>query len=188
MVQTMDKAASTEPPAAATQTRIGAWIVWSVRWWALLGGVLVMGLALMTAASAVSNLITGIPFSADYELVKHIIAIAIFMFLPYCQITGSNVSVDVFTERMRPRAKTAMAVLSSALALGFALFMLVLMYGGLLSYLKYREVTPVLKLPLWTAFPPILLSLLLLALAACVTLVAHLRAMRVLKTTNGTHP
>ncbi|WP_108501634.1 TRAP transporter small permease [Paracoccus indicus] len=145
------------------------------RGWALMGGVLTMGLALMTAGSAVSNLLTGRPFAADYELVKHIIAIAIFMFLPYCQITGANVSVDIFTERMGARKKAAMAVLSSLLALAFAVLMLFQMYGGLQSYLKYREVTPVLKLPLWTAFPPILMSLALLALAACATLMMQWR-------------
>lgn len=166
--------AGNQPPAVGT----GAWIGKIVRWWALAGGVLTLGLALMTAGSAVSNLTIGKPFAADYELVKHIIAIAIFMFLPYCQITGSNVSVDIFTERMKPRPKAAMGVFSSLLAIGFALLMLVQMYGGLQSYVKYREVTPVLKLPLWTAFPPILLSLLLLALAGCVTLAAQIRALR----------
>ena len=52
------------------------------------------------------------------------------------------------------------------------------MYGGLQSYLKYREVMPVLNLPLWTAFPPILLSLALLALAVYATLMAQVRAVR----------
>ncbi|MDN5569320.1 MAG: TRAP transporter small permease [Paracoccus sp. (in: a-proteobacteria)] len=162
------------PPAVGT----GAWIGTIVRWWALAGGMLTLGLALMTAGSAVPNLTLGKPFAADYELVKHIIAIAIFMFLPSFQITGSNVSVDMFTERMEPRPKAAMGVFSSLLAIGFALLMLVQMYRGLHSYLTYREVTPVLKLPLWTAFPPILFSLVLLALAGCVTLAAQLRGLR----------
>lgn len=125
-----------------------------------------------------SNLLIGRPFAADYELVKHVIAIAIFMFLPYCQITGANVSVDIFTERMAPRKKAAMAVLSSVPALAFAVLILVQLYGGLQSYLKYREVTPVLYLSLWTAFPPILLSLALLALTACPTLMTQVRAVR----------
>ncbi|SNR66564.1 TRAP transporter small permease [Puniceibacterium sediminis] len=185
MNEKIEPTASTEPPAAETRTPIGAWIVRSVRWWALLGGVLTLGLALMTATSAVSNLLTGRPFPADYELVKHVIAVAIFMFLPYCQITGSNVSVDIFTERMKPRAKAAMAALSSILAIAFSVMMLVQMYGGLQSYIKYREVTPVLKLPLWTAFPPILLSLVLLTLASFVTLAAQLRSLRAAQ--NGAH-
>ena len=56
--------------------------------------------------------------------------------------------------------------------------MLVQMTGGLGSYLRYQEVTPVLKLPLWTAFPPILLSLALLFLAACVSFAASWRGWR----------
>ncbi|MFN7025462.1 MAG: TRAP transporter small permease [Pseudorhizobium sp.] len=150
----------------------------AVRWWALGGGVLTLALALMTAASALSNIVTGRPFAADYELVKHVIAVAIFMFLPYCQITGSNVTVDIFTEAMSERNKNAMGAFSSIFAIAFSLLLLVQMYGGLQSYLRYQEVTPVLKLPLWTAFPPILVSLFLLLLAACVTFVAHVSSMR----------
>ena len=166
-----------EPPPPATRTRAGALVVNAARWWALLGGVLTLALALMTAASAVSNILTGRPFAADYELVKHIIAIAIFMFLPYCQITGSNVTVDIFTERMSERGKHAMAAFSSLFAIAFSALLLVQMYGGFQSYLRYMEVTPVLRLPLWTAFPPILLSLVLLLLAACVTLAESWRGI-----------
>lgn len=167
-----------EPLPPETRTALGRAIVVAVRWWALLGGILTLGLAAMTAASALSNTITGRPFAADYELVKHVIAVAIFMFLPYCQITGSNVTVDIFTEGMSERGKAAMAAFSAVFALAFSLLLLVQMTGGLRSYLRYQEVTPVLKLPLWTAFPPILLSLVLLFLAACVTLAASWREWR----------
>lgn len=167
-----------EPPSPETRTRAGAFVVKAARWWALLGGVLTLALALMTAASAVSNILTGRPFAADYELVKHIIAVAIFMFLPYCQITGSNVTVDIFTEGMGERGKHAMGAFSSLFAIAFSALLLVQMYGGFQSYLRYVEVTPVLRLPLWTAFPPILLSLVLLLLSACVTFAASWRGMR----------
>jgi TRAP-type C4-dicarboxylate transport system permease small subunit len=167
-----------EPPLPETRTAIGAAIARLVRGWALLGGLLTLALAAMTAASAVSNLLTGRPFAADYELVKHVIAVAIFMFLPYCQLTGSNVTVDVFTEGMSQRARHAMAAFSALFAIAFSLLMLVQMTGGLRSYLRYQEVTPVLNLPLWTAFPPILLSLLLLLLSSCITLTDSWRQLR----------
>jgi TRAP-type C4-dicarboxylate transport system permease small subunit len=167
-----------EPPSPPVRTVFGALIVKIVRWWALAGGILTLGLALMTAASAVSNITTGRPFAADHELVKHVIATAIFMFLPYCQITSSNVTVDIFTEGMGERGKQAMGVLSSLFAIAFSLLLLVQMSSGFRSYVRYAEVTPVLKLPLWTAFPPILVSLALLLLASLVTLAASWRAMR----------
>lgn len=141
-----------------------------VTFWALLGGLVTLGLSVMVAASAASNILTGRPFAPDHELVKHFIAIAIFMFLPYCQMTGANVTVDVFTARMGERAKAVMALVSSLIAGAFAILLLIQMYDGFQSYLQYPEVTPVLRLPLWTAFPPILLSLFLLLLASLLTM------------------
>jgi TRAP-type C4-dicarboxylate transport system permease small subunit len=93
------------------------------------------------------------------------------MFLPYCQLTGSNVTVDIFTEGMSARGKSAMVAFSSLFAAAFSVLLLVQMYAGFLSYIAYPEVTPVLHLPLWTAFPPILLSLALLLVASLITLV-----------------
>ena len=149
-----------------------------IRWWALAGGLLIAALAVMTALSAVSNLLFAKPFPADYELMKHFIAVVIFMFLPYCQLTGSNVTVDIFTEGMSERGKAAMVVFSSLIAAAFALVLMRQMGLGLLSYMRYREVTPVLHLPLWTAFPPILLSLALLLVAASITALDGWRVMR----------
>lgn len=150
----------------------------AIRWWALAGGLLIAALAVMTALSALSNLLFAKPFPADYELMKHFIAVVIFMFLPYCQLTGSNVTVDIFTEGMSERGKSAMVVFSSLIAAAFALVLMRQMGLGLLSYIRYREVTPVLHLPLWTAFPPILLSLALLLVAASITALDGWRVMR----------
>lgn len=146
--------------------------------WALIGGVILLLLAVMTAGSAVSNILFRAPFAPDYELMRHFVAIAVFAFLPFCQLTGANVTVDIFTERMGARAKAVMALLGTALALAFAALLLVQMWDGWFSYMDFVEVTPVLKLPLWTAFPPILLSLALLFAAAAITAAEALRAVR----------
>jgi TRAP-type C4-dicarboxylate transport system permease small subunit len=139
------------------------------RWWAILGGLAACALAVMAAGSAVSNLALHRPFPADYELVKHVVAIVIFMFLPYCQISGANVTVDVFTEGISEGRKAAMAFVSSLLAIAFAALLLRQMWLGWQSYMRFPETTPVLRLPLWTAFPPILVSIVLLLAAALVT-------------------
>lgn len=149
-----------------------------IRWWALLGGLVTAGLAVMTAASAVSNILFEAPFSADYELVKNFIGVAVFMFLPYCQLTGSNVTVDIFTEHMSEAKKAAMAGFSSLFAIAFSALLLRQMTLGMLGYMRYPEVTPVLKLPLWTAFPPMLVSLALMLLAAIITAVDAWRGIR----------
>jgi TRAP-type C4-dicarboxylate transport system permease small subunit len=141
----------------------------AIRYWALAGGVILVALVVITAASAVSNLAAGKPFTGEYELAKHFVAIAIFTFLPYCQLAGANVTVDIFTEGMGARAKSAMAFVSSLIACAFALVLLRQMSLGFADYWHYAEMTPTLHLPLWTAFPPILLSLLLLLTASLIT-------------------
>jgi TRAP-type C4-dicarboxylate transport system permease small subunit len=140
-----------------------------IRYWALLGGLVLVGLVLMTAASAVSNLLFNRPFRGDYEIVKHGVAIAAFSFLPWCQLTLGNVTVDIFTERAGPRAKAAMVLLASIIAAVFAVVLFWQMRLGMLDYIQYREVMVSLPIPLWTAFPPALISLILLFAAALIT-------------------
>ena len=140
-----------------------------VRWWALLGGAVLVALVLMTAASALSNLFYNRPFRGDYEIVKHGVAIAAFAFLPYCQLTYGNVTVDLFTQYLGARARAALVVLSSIIAALFAVLLFRQMWLGMLDYMQYREVMVSLPLPLWTAFPPALVSLALLFVAALIT-------------------
>jgi TRAP-type C4-dicarboxylate transport system permease small subunit len=150
----------------------------AIRWWALVGGALIVALVLVTAASALSNIFLGAPFTGEYELAKHLVGIVIFTFLPYCQLAGANVTVDIFTEGMGGRAKSALQILASLLALAFALVLLRQMSLGFRDYVQYPEETPTLHLPLWTAFPPILVSLALLAVAALITAYEGWRGMR----------
>lgn len=165
-------------PPPPDPARLARWLAGIIRGWALLGGFVIAALSVMTAASAISNLLFHEPFAADYELVKHFIGVAIFMFLPYCQLVGANVTVDIFTEGMSEGKKAAMAFFSSLFAMAFSLLLLRQMSFGFLSYLRYPEVTPVLQLPLWTAFPPILVSLFLLFIAALLTARDGWRTMR----------
>ena len=140
-----------------------------IRYWALVGGAIILVLVAITAASALSNLLFNVPFSGEYELAKHFVGIAIFTFLPYCQLSGANVTVDIFTEGLSARAKAAMLLLSSLLAAAFAILLLRQMSLGFGDYIRYPEETAALHLRLWTAFPPILLSLALLLIASLLT-------------------
>ena len=157
----------------------------AIRCWALAGGVILILLVLITAASAISNLVAGRPFTGEYELAKHLAAIVIFAFLPYCQLAGANVTVDIFTEGMSAWAKSLMALVSSIFAALFALVLLRQMSLGLADYWRYGEVTPTLHLPLWTAFAPILASLALLSAASLITGADAWRGMRRPQSTAG---
>jgi len=150
----------------------------AITYWALAGGVVLLALVLITAGSAISNLLFNVPFAGEYELAKHFVGIAIFTFLPYCQLSGANVTVDIFTEGMGRRAKSAMLAVSSLLAAAFSILLLRQMTYGFVDYVRYPEETATLRLPLWTAFPPILLSLALLLVASVMTAYGAWRSLR----------
>jgi TRAP-type C4-dicarboxylate transport system permease small subunit len=139
--------------------------------WALAGGLLLLAIVLVNAASLVGNIFLHQPVPGDFEIVEVGIAVAVFAFLPYCQITDANVTADIFTARAGPRTLGALGALASAIALGFALLLLWRMWYGLLDYRQYRETTTIYQFPLWFAFVPILISLFLLSIACLLTLV-----------------
>lgn len=146
--------------------------------WALLGGVLLLGVVLMTAWSVTASAMFGTPVPGDFEMVQVGVAVAAFSFLPYCQLTGANVTADIFTSRASPPWIAAFTLLAALVALGFSAILLWRMRAGLDDYMEYEEVTPILGFPIWVAYLPILVSLALLALAALITVIEAVSDVR----------
>jgi TRAP-type C4-dicarboxylate transport system permease small subunit len=139
------------------------------RAWAVLGGIVLMAVMLMTVASVLMRAALGSPITGDFELVEMGTAISAFAFLPYCHQAGGNVVVDVFTTRAPERIKSGLAGLSSLVLLAIALVLVWRMAEGGYDFYRYQEVTTNLGIPRWWVFPPILISLALLALATLVS-------------------
>ena len=137
--------------------------------WALLGGgvlAVVVAVNVWTVAASV----LGSAFPGTFELTEIGVAIAAFMFLPYCQLTGQNVTADIFTARSGPRLKALLTALGSAVALGFAALLLWRMTLGMLDQKGFALTSTILQVPIWWAFLPILISLALLVASAAATL------------------
>ncbi|GLQ04817.1 TRAP transporter small permease [Sneathiella chinensis] len=146
--------------------------------WALAGGVLLLAVVLVNAYSITADILFGIPLTGDFELTEMGIAIAIFSFLPYCQITGSNVSADIFTMRAGRLALALMGLLAGLLALAFSLILLWRMSAGLQDYITYEEVTAIFSIPIWIGFIPALVSLCLLVAASLMTAIDCMKTRR----------
>ena len=130
------------------------------------GGVLLAAVVLLTVFSTAGNVFFDRPFSGDFEVVEITVAIAVFMFLPYCQFTDAHVCADVFTARLGVRALARLRMLSSFVAAACAGVLLWRMSAGMSDYHADGAITHILAFPLWLAFPPILVSLFLWLLAA----------------------
>jgi TRAP-type C4-dicarboxylate transport system permease small subunit len=75
---------------------------------AYFGGVLLAVLAVMVCVSIIGRALDGFglsPITGDYELVEAGCAIAVFAFLPWCQLKRGHVAVDIVVQNMPPRVK-----------------------------------------------------------------------------------
>lgn len=147
-----------------------------ITYWALAGGIVLLCVVAVNMASIIGAMF-GKPFPGDFELTEMGVAIAVFAFLPYCQLTGANVSADIFTAGASKRLIAFFTLLGSLTALGFACLLIWRMYFGMLDQKEYGYTTTILQIPHWMAFVPILVSLALLALAALVTLMRDTSAL-----------
>ncbi len=137
--------------------------------WAIVGGIVLLAVVLLTVTSVVGDAVLGAPLPGDFELVEVGVAVAAFAFLPYCQLTGANVSADIFTSRAPPHWVARFSLVGALIASAFSALLLWRMSAGLGDYIKYEETTAIWQFPLWLAFVPILVSLALLLIASAIT-------------------
>ena len=137
--------------------------------WALAGGALLLCVVLINVISIVGSIFWK-PFPGDFELTEMGVAVAAFSFLPYCQLTGANVTADIFTSRASARWVAVFRLAASVVAIGFALLLIWRMSAGMMSQRQYGYTTAILQIPIWWAYVPTLASLALLAAASCQTM------------------
>ncbi|ETX13036.1 C4-dicarboxylate ABC transporter [Roseivivax halodurans JCM 10272] len=154
---------------AQTRSGAAAAVAQAVTAWALLGGVVLLGIVVINVLSVAGGIV-GTTFPGDFELTEMGIAIAVFAFLPYCQLMDANVTADIFTSGLPERRVAALRALAALIAMAFAAILLWRMYLGMLDQKTYNYMTTILQVPVWWAFVPILVSLALLIAASIISL------------------
>ena len=70
---------------------------------ALLGGVFMVAIMLITCASVIGRELMDHALVGDFELVGVVCGLAIAMFMPWCQLRRGNILVDFFTAGAPPK-------------------------------------------------------------------------------------
>lgn len=148
------------------------------RGFAVIGGLVLLGMMLMTVVSVTRRTLFGAPIPGDFEMVELGSAIAVFCFLPWCQITGGNVLVDFFTMRSGARTNHLLEALGDLVYLLVGALILWRMVPGAMEFHAYGEQTMVLRIPIWWAFTVILPAMALLIATIGFTFAGHLREAR----------
>ena len=157
---------------------VPGWLVALCRWFAVIGGLVLLGMMLMTVVSVTRRTVFGAPIPGDFEMVELGSAIAVFCFLPWCQITGGNVLVDFFTSKANPRTNHLLEAFGDLLFLLIAALLAWRLFHGGAEMRQYGEQTMVLRIPIWWAFTVILPAMALLIVTTFFTLVGHLKEAR----------
>ena len=151
--------------------------------WALVGGLILLSVVSLNIGSIIGGILL-IHVPGDFELTQIGVAVAVFCFLPYCQLHKHNVTADIFTFWANNKTILLLRIGGAVIALLFSILLLWRMTDGMLDQKKYDYTTAILQIPVWTAFIPILISLWLLAMASIMTIILELSSDRSSVTSN----
>ena len=119
---------------------------------AILSGVLMSLITVMTCASIVGRELLGKTVPGDFELVGLATGAAVGLFMPLCQLRNGNIIVDFFTARAPQRVNSSLDRLGVlTLALSFALLTWRSALGGLNAWDTHSG-TMLLGVPEWIAY------------------------------------
>ncbi|MEL7258136.1 MAG: TRAP transporter small permease [Pseudomonadota bacterium] len=170
---------------------------------AVLGGLVLTGLILITCVSVLGGLGNSFfhsvlaetvfpdfaqrgldlgigPLFGDTEMVEVGMAFVIFCFLPLCQISGGHASVDIFSSRFPVRVNRALQVVIDVIFAAVLILIALRLYAGLQEKMQYNETTYDLQFPIWWSYAA---SLTAAGIAALVGV--YVAAARVVEVASG---
>ncbi|MEJ6397328.1 TRAP transporter small permease [Yoonia sp. 208BN28-4] len=147
----------------------------AARGFAVLGGMVLSGLIVLTCLSILGRMLNNVlfsdavqglapdlaatliasgvgPIAGAYEIVEAGMAFVVFAFLPLCHLHGAHASVDIFTSALSDRTQTVLRVLT---ALVFAAVVTVITYElaqGMMSKQASGQTTFILQFPVWWSY------------------------------------
>ena len=130
---------------------------------AILAGLMLTVITLMTCASLIGRNTLGITITGDFELTGVAAGAAIALFMPFCQVQRGNIIVDFFSAKFSDKTNAGLDRLGALmLALLFALLAWRTTLGGLNS-LRTNSETQIIGFPEWVVYasmvPPFVLTM-----------------------------
>ena len=122
---------------------------------ALFGGIILLAITVLTCVSIIgrSFIFLGLsPVSGDFEIIEASIALAIFCFLPWTQLTRSHTTVDILTDHLPKSAQFSINFIVEVIMASAIIIITWKLYDGTLSKLKYDETTFILQFPVWWGY------------------------------------
>jgi TRAP-type C4-dicarboxylate transport system permease small subunit len=137
------------------------------------GAAVAMAVALTTVSSVALRAATTRPIQGDVEITQFGIALAISLMLPWCQLRGSNIIVDFFTQRLREQRVRALDGVGCLLIAAMYLLLAWRTGVGAQAVAAAGETSMIRSLPMWWVYASLAPGLALAALIALVQAALH---------------
>ncbi len=142
---------------------------------AVAGGVLLVAIMLISSVSVIGRglsqvlgaKVSGIP--GDIEIVQLGCAVAVFAFLPFCQLKRANVLVGAFTKNLPVRYRAMFDLAANLLFLMLAVVLALQLGHGTMEKFRNHDTTMVLRIPEGWAYAVALAFAWLLAIVTAYT-------------------
>lgn len=141
--------------AATAEIKVGRLLHRLAAALAIAGGLVLAAFALLTVASIIGRAMIPFGLSAingDFELVEIGCAIAVFSFLPWCQLQRGHVTVDIFTDHAPADFRRFMELIGNITILLIAAVIAWRIVLGMLEKFSYEETTFILGMPVWYGY------------------------------------
>lgn len=142
---------------------------------ALLGGIMLSALIILTCASVLGRELNGVahwmvssgvlpglgrgmldmgiaPINGDFELIEAGVAFSIFAFIPLCQITSGHATVEIFTDMLSPRVNRFLSAVIELVFAAVLVLIAVQIFAGMQSKIRSGQTTLLLQFPVWWAY------------------------------------
>jgi TRAP-type C4-dicarboxylate transport system permease small subunit len=143
---------------------------------AVFGGAVALAVAIVVVVSVLRRWLFSQPIPGDFELAQIGTAVAVFAFLPYCQVVHGNIVVDTFTTALPARLRGRIDALWDVIYAAAMAFVAICLTRGTLDTFASHEVSMVLRIPVWPGVAFGALSCAFLAIVALATARGLLRS------------
>jgi TRAP-type mannitol/chloroaromatic compound transport system permease small subunit len=151
---------------------------------AIAGGLVFVGLVVMSIVSIVGRKLFSWVVPGDVELLQMCAAFAASSFFAYCHMINGDVKVDFFTHNLAPRKVAGLDAFGSLLVGLFGALIAWRTAAGALAIKEVGETSAILALPVWIAQGLMVPGFVMLAAAGFYMCAIHLR-MAARKSMNG---
>jgi TRAP-type C4-dicarboxylate transport system permease small subunit len=153
-------------------------VIWS-RQLTLIGGGLLLGVALVTVSDALLRYSLGRPIRGTFEATELLLAAIIFFGMPYMSLIDGHVSVDFLTSRLGPRTQHAIIAINATVCAVLLVVITVQMSALAREFLATGRTTITMRIPVFSFIVPVTAAAGLAAIGFVIQAAgAGLRALR----------